>query len=179
MTLTRPRPTVRALTRWWSLPASAVLVVVGVTAAGIHPALLPLVYLAAVTPALTAIDVLDRRLPDRLVLPGYAVAAAALIIQGFVDAAVPWLALVSGTAYFTLLFAFSAAGGMGFGDVKLAGVLGLTAGLLGSTASFASPLLAFLLGGVAALASLRSARGEGIPFGPSMLAGFWIAVLLS
>ena len=88
------------------------------------------------------------------------------------------LALASGAAYFTLLFAFSAAGGMGFGDVKLAGVLGFAAGLLGPTASFASPLLAFLLGGVAALASLRTARGEGIPFGPSMLAGFWIAVLV-
>lgn len=159
------------------LPAAAVLVVIALAATGLAPRGLLLGYLAVITPLLVGIDIADRRLPNRLVLPGYLVAVVALAGQTIVDGAVPVIALASGAAYFAFMLVFAVGGGMGLGDVKLAGVLGLAAGSLGVTPAIVSPVAAFLLGGVAALAALRVARGAGIPFGPSLLAGFWIAVV--
>ena len=77
-----------------------------------------------------------------------------------------------------VMLAFAVAGGMGMGDVKLAGVLGLSAGLVSATAAVVSPLVAFVLGGIAAIGALRGGRGASIPFGPFLLAGFWVAVVV-
>lgn len=167
----------RTVHRWWMLPAAALLLVVALGAAGLHPRAVLLAYLALVTPLLVGIDIADRRLPNRLVLPAYPIAAVTLAAQAIVDGAVPVTALASGAAYFAFMLVFAVGGGMGMGDVKLAGVLGLAAGSLGMLPALVSPVAAFLLGGVAALAALRTARGAGIPFGPSLLAGFWIAVV--
>ena len=163
---------------WWEFPAGALLSVIAIVALGADARTLPLIYLAAVTPTLCAIDAAERRLPNRLVLPGYLVAAAGILAHWIVTREVALVALVSGAAYFVFMLAFGVAGGMGMGDVKLAGVLGLCAGLLGPTAAIVSPVAAFVLGGVAALAALRGGRGASIPFGPFMLAGFWIAVVV-
>lgn len=140
--------------------------------------LLPLVYLAAVTPALWATDVREHRLPNRLVVPGYPVALATVAARWALDGHPPSAALAGGGLYFALLLALSYLGGMGMGDVKLAGVLGLTAGLLGPGAAVAAPVLAFLLGGVVAAVSLARGRTGSLAFGPYMLAGFWGAVVL-
>ena len=71
--------------------------------------------------------------------------------------------------------------GMGFGDVKLAGVLGLYLGYLGWSHVFAGTFAAFLLGGLWSLGILIARRGtlrSAIPFGPFMLAGAAAAMLL-
>ncbi len=164
---------------WWEFPAAAVLAVVAAVATGLDARAVPLIFLAAVTPALCAIDAIERRLPNRLVLPGYLVATAGSAAHWIVSGEVPVVALVSGAGYFVFMLAFAAAGGMGMGDVKLAGVLGLAAGLVGPTAAVVSPVVAFLLGGVAAIGAMRGGRGASIPFGPFLLAGFWIAVVVS
>jgi leader peptidase (prepilin peptidase)/N-methyltransferase len=68
---------------------------------------------------------------------------------------------------------------MGFGDVKLAGVLGLYLGWLGWAPLAVGTLAAFLLGGivgVALMAGGRAGRKTALPFGPSMLAGALIAL---
>jgi leader peptidase (prepilin peptidase)/N-methyltransferase len=70
---------------------------------------------------------------------------------------------------------------MGFGDVKLAGVLGLYLGWLGWGPLAVGAFLAFLLGGVlgALLMALgKAGRKSAIPFGPWMLAGALIAVFV-
>jgi leader peptidase (prepilin peptidase)/N-methyltransferase len=70
--------------------------------------------------------------------------------------------------------------GMGFGDVKLAGVLGLYLGWLGWGALVVGAFGAFLLGGVFSLVLLaagRVGRKSGIPFGPWMLAGAAVGTL--
>lgn len=154
------------------------LATLALVAVGAEPRALPFVYLAAVSPTLCSTDASSRRLPNRLVLPGYLVALAGILAQWLVTGELPIVALISGAAYFCFMLAFGIAGGMGMGDVKLAGVLGLTAGLLGLSAAIISPVAAFLLGGVAAIAALRAGKGSSIPFGPFLLAGFWIAVLL-
>jgi leader peptidase (prepilin peptidase) / N-methyltransferase len=169
----------RALSiRWWRLPAAAVLAAIALVAVGPDPRALPLVYLAAVTPSLCAVDALERRLPNSLVLPGYLVAAAGILAHWIVGGVFSTVAVVSGVVYFVIMLAFAVAGGMGMGDVKLAGVLGLSAGLVSATTAVVSPLVAFLLGGIAAIGALRGGRGASIPFGPFLLAGFWVAVVV-
>ena len=165
-------------TRWWRLPAAAVLAAIALVAVGPDPRALPLVYLAAVTPTLCAIDAVERRLPNSLVLPGYLVAAAGIVAHWIVSGEFSTVAVVSGVLYFVVMLAFAVAGGMGMGDVKLAGVLGLSAGLVSATAAVVSPLVAFVLGGIAAIGALRGGRGASIPFGPFLLAGFWVAVVV-
>ena len=165
-------------TRWWRLPAAAVLAAVALVAVGPDPRALPLVYLAAVTPTLCAVDALERRLPNSLVLPGYLVAATGIVAHWIVSGEFSTVAVVSGVLYFVVMLAFAVAGGMGMGDVKLAGALGLSAGLVSATAAVVSPLVAFVLGGIAAIGALRGGRGASIPFGPFLLAGFWVAVVV-
>jgi leader peptidase (prepilin peptidase)/N-methyltransferase len=73
-------------------------------------------------------------------------------------------------------------GGMGLGDVKLAGVLGLYLGWLGWSAVWIGTFAGFLLGGLvgAVLLLTRAAtRKSAIPFGPAMLAGALLAVFVS
>lgn len=167
----------RTETLWWTLPAAATLGVLALSTVGLQPDVLPALYLAVVTPTLCATDVRDRRLPNAVVLPGYLAAAAGMLGTWATTGAPPVLAAATGASYFVLLYVLAIAGGMGMGDVKLAGVLGIAAGLLGPTAALVAPAAAFLLGGVAAVAGTRQGVTTSIPFGPCLLAGFWIAVI--
>src|SRR5690606_12175988 len=78
-----------------------------------------------------------------------------------------------------LLLALIRPDGMGMGDVKLAGVLGLFLGWLGRGPLVVGAFAAFVLGGVfgiALMAVRRAGRRTRIPFGPWMLAGAWAGV---
>ena len=68
------------------------------------------------------------------------------------------------------------------GDVKLAGVLGLCLGSLGVVHAVMAIMVAFAAGGIAGavvLARRVGGRRSRIPFGPFLLAGFWIALALT
>lgn len=141
-------------------------------------------YLAAISVALTAIDLELRRLPDRIVLPGYLVGAVLLGAAGFLRADVPALAsaALGAVASFALHLALALVrpGGIGMGDVKLSGVLGLFLGFLGPAPLLVGAFSAYLLGGlvgVAVLVSRRGTRRTALPFGPWMFAGAWIGIL--
>ncbi|MET1051551.1 MAG: A24 family peptidase [Mycetocola sp.] len=164
------------------LPAVIALAVVGVVAVGASPLVAGPLALAVVTPALIRIDVAERRLPNRLVLPCYPVALAGIAVDGILTATPPVTALVSCGAWLLFFLVMNLAGGMGMGDVKLAGVLGLCLGSIGVAVSLGGIVLAFLLGGVGAVSVLLrrvGGRRGRIPFGPFLLAGFWIAVALT
>ena len=146
-------------------------------------ALVAFLYLAAVSVTLALIDLDVRRLPNAIVLPSYIVAAAlfgaASILtadySGLIRAAIAMAALV--IAYF--LMAVVKPGGMGLGDVKLAGVIGIYLGWVGWGPLAVGALAAFILGGVYALVlilSRRATRKSGVPFGPWMLAGAWLGI---
>lgn len=157
---------------------AAVLAAGAVVAVAPRPALAGLLWLAWATPRLTAIDIAEHRLPDRLVLPGYPVLLAVVLTEAATGAAAVPATLALAAGYGLLLLLLHGAGGMGLGDVKLAPVLGLAAGAVSPAAAVAAPLLAFLVGGVVALVALvRFGRGAPIPFGPAMLLGAWTAVL--
>ncbi len=77
------------------------------------------------------------------------------------------------------LLAIGYPGGMGFGDVKLAGVLGMLLGWVGWAALIVGGFSAFVLGGVVGVLLMlgrRATRKSRIPFGPFMIAGAWIGV---
>lgn len=141
-------------------------------------------YLAAFSVVLALIDLDTHTLPNAIVLPGYLVGAALLGAAGFLTADYAALGsagigLVSLFGLY-LLMALLYPGGMGLGDVKLAGVLGLYLGYLGWGSLIVGTFAAFLLGGafaIALLVSRRATRKSGIPFGPWMLAGTWVGIL--
>ncbi len=138
-------------------------------------------YLAAVSVALWLIDIDVRRLPDAIVLPSYPVALALLALASWAPGgAADWGALLRAVLAGAALFAFYVVlvvvypAGMGLGDVKLAGLLGLYLGWVGWSSVVVGAFAAFLLGGVFG-ALLMATRGVGrrtaIPFGPWMLLG--------
>jgi leader peptidase (prepilin peptidase)/N-methyltransferase len=140
-------------------------------------------YLAAITIALAAIDLDVKRLPDGIVLPAYPVGLA-LLGAASLAAGDPWAlarAAVGAAISFGLylVLTLGSPGGMGFGDVKLAGVVGLFLAWLGWPVLIVGTFAPFLLGG--AFAVLLLVRGAGrrtaVPFGPWMLGGAWIAIL--
>ena len=164
--------------------ATGVLFAVLALRFGLDPVLPAYLYLAAVGLALALIDLDCKRLPDALTLPSYPVAvvllgAAALLGS---DSGELLRALLGGAAmfgvYFALCFAYPA--GMGFGDVKLSGVLGLYTAWLGWGAWAVGLFLGFFLGGVfgiALIAVKKGGRKTAVPFGPFMLLGALIAIL--
>jgi leader peptidase (prepilin peptidase)/N-methyltransferase len=165
-----------------ALPAAVALGVVALLAVGPSPLLLGALYVAAVTGALVRIDVESHRLPNRLVLPGYPVTLAGIVTQGVFAGAPPFPAVVVGAAWFLFFLVLSVGGGMGMGDVKLAGLLGLCLGSIGVAPAGAGLALTFLFGGVAGILVLvRRVDGTQlrIPFGPFLLAGFWVALALT
>ncbi|MEP7763985.1 prepilin peptidase [Sanguibacter sp. 25GB23B1] len=135
-------------------------------------------YLAAICVALLLIDIDVRRLPDAIVLPAYVVLPVLLMLAAWVGE--DWGSLlragIGGAGLYAFYFVAMAMypGGMGFGDVKLAGVLGMALGWVGWGALVVGAFGAFLLGGVFSIVLLvlrRADRKSGIPFGPWMIVG--------
>lgn len=145
--------------------------------------ILAFLYLAAVSIALALIDLDTHTLPNRIVIPSYFVGVillgATTLISGNYSGILRALVGMGllGLFYFALALIYP--GGMGMGDVKFAGVLGLFLGYLGWSVLLVGAFSAFVLGGFFALALIvlrRAKRTSGIPFGPWMLTGAWVGV---
>ncbi|WP_235038007.1 A24 family peptidase [Microbacterium sp. 18062] len=138
---------------------------------------------AALSLVLTVIDVRTHRLPNRIVLPAY---PAALVLLGVAAATSgEWAAfgrsLVAGVLSFGfyLLLRLAQPRGMGGGDVKLAGLVGVLLGFAGWDAVVVGVFAGFLAGGiysVGLIAARRADRRTAIPFGPWMLLGAWLGL---
>jgi leader peptidase (prepilin peptidase)/N-methyltransferase len=154
---------------------------------GLSPVLPAYGYLALGGAALAVIDARERRLPDRLTLPSYPVALALLGLAALLqpDGVRHFLGALAGLGIALALFTVQAAlypAGLGWGDVKLAGILGLYLGWLGLAAVAAGLFLGYLLAAVAGLvliAAGRASRKTQLPFGPFLLAGTLATVMLS
>jgi leader peptidase (prepilin peptidase)/N-methyltransferase len=172
--------------RYPAVESGTALLFVAVTVRfGLTPILPAYLYLAAVAVALALIDLDVQRLPNRIVLPSYVVGGVLLgaaagaghdgwaAARGLVAMAALWL------VYFGLSLTYR--GGMGFGDVKLAGLLGLYLGFIGWGPVWIGALAGFAIGGligVGLLVTRRATRRSAVPFGPAMLGGALLAVFL-
>lgn len=141
---------------------------------------------AAGAVALSMIDVDVRRLPNGIVLPAYPLLGMALTLAAVVldqpEALVR--AAICGMGLFLLYFvlAFIHPRGMGFGDVKLAGIIGGMLGFLSYQAFFIGAFAGFVIGGLFGILAML-ARGRtlktALPFGPFMFAGAFLALFLA
>lgn len=138
----------------------------------------------AVAIALTLVDIDHRRIPNAILFPGLA-AAWVLLIPGALADGDPWsLARAAGgaAAYFglLLLIAVAARGGFGFGDVKLALLLGTFLGHCSWEALVVGVFGGFLVGGLIGAGLLvmrRLGRKDAMPFGPAMVIGAALALV--
>ena len=151
---------------------------------------LPYLVLYAALLVLSAIDIEHHRLPDNVVFPTLAITTGmVLVISTILESpgrAVP--ALFGAAVYFLLLAVpwFVYPKGLGFGDVKLAAVLGLHIGwiysgrILGVALILYSLVVACAIGVVTGLAVTvaRRKRAE-FPFGPALATGAIVIITFS
>jgi leader peptidase (prepilin peptidase)/N-methyltransferase len=141
-------------------------------------------YLVAAGVALACIDVSVRRLPDAIVLPSY------LVVGVLLAASAAWQhdwgslarAVEGGGALFAGFFAISLLqpAAMGFGDVKLAGLLGSVLAYLSWASLAVGAFAGFLFGavyGIGLMAARRATRRSAVPFGPFMLIGAGVGLV--
>jgi leader peptidase (prepilin peptidase)/N-methyltransferase len=141
--------------------------------------------LAPVLVVLSTIDIRERRLPDRIVLPAVSAGFALLVLGALGDGEPSHItgALAGAAIFAGLLFVLHLASpaGLGFGDVKLGLLLGLYLGAVSLGLVLWGLLLGSLVGVVAALpVAVRTRdRRAGIPFGPALAAGTVLALILA
>ncbi|MGK4582759.1 prepilin peptidase [Kitasatospora sp. HPMI-4] len=151
-----------------------------VGAAARWPILLPLAWVAVFGVVLAFVDAAVNRLPDALTLPLFLGAALLLVLtehQGAVLLRCLYAALALGACYGALALLAP----MGFGDAKLAPTLGAVLGWYGWSTVLAGFWYGFVLAalwGGAQLLARRMKGGDAVPFGPCMLLGALLAVLL-
>ncbi|MGH8912561.1 MAG: prepilin peptidase [Acidimicrobiia bacterium] len=129
-------------------------------------------------------DIDHKRIPNRITYPGTPLAATILLGGAALDGTGAWFlrALLAALAFsgFFLLVYLAARGGFGFGDVKLAVLLGLFLGYLGwdrlLVAGFVTAAVGGLMALVAVVAGHAGAKTE-IPYGPAMILGAWVTIV--
>ncbi|GAA1291608.1 prepilin peptidase [Saccharothrix xinjiangensis] len=185
-------PTLRLLANPSSGPLSVTLSIPALTAFtfavtawrfGASYDLVPYSVLASVGVPLGVIDALERRLPRRFLLPSTLVFGALLLGSAAVDAKTSDLfRALAGMAILVVVYlgmALLMSGGLGAGDVKLGGLLGLALGWLGWNTLLMGTLLGWLTAALTCLllrATGHWTRGSDVPLGTFLLLGALMAI---
>ncbi|MDK3258455.1 prepilin peptidase [Blastococcus capsensis] len=153
---------------------------------GLRPATFALAWGAGAAVVLALVDLAVHRLPDRVVLPALAVCTAALLVDAVVLGT--WTALARAVAAGAAVVVVSggarllAPAALGFGDVKLLGLIGLVLGWFGWGVLLAGIFLGLLTGALASVALVASGRAgwrSAVPFGPPLLVGAALVLALA
>jgi leader peptidase (prepilin peptidase)/N-methyltransferase len=181
--------------RWlWVEVANALVFAVLAARFGRTTALVPLLLLGACLVTVSVIDLQLQRIPDRITFPTLALAlpliVAVSVQQDRTDAI--QAALIGSVAYFLLLLVTHLIypAGMGFGDVKLALVMGLYLGWFGWSPLYPvlgpvrlvlyALMLGCSIGVVFGLAVQVLTRRRGaFAFGPALAAGCFVVLLFA
>lgn len=151
-----------------------------------QPFLVPLLlFFASVSIALMMIDFDTMTLPNVIVYPSIIISAVYLTIlaaltNAWANMATSALAAVVLCLFYFAIYVLSRGRGLGFGDVKLALVLGLMLGWFGWGAVIVGTFAAFFIGGIPGAILMATGvikKGKAIPFGPMLLIGAWFGML--
>lgn len=135
--------------------------------------------------ALSAVDMERFLLPRKIVYPTAALVASSLLVAAGIDH--HWrrfgIAAACAAASFAVFFAinFIRPAWMGFGDVRLAGLIGLALGWLGAWYVVVGFMAANLLGailGIGLMVAGRATRRTALPYGVFLAAGSILAILV-
>lgn len=129
--------------------------------------------------AIAVIDLEHRLVLNRMVLPAAPCILIANLLLGDVTITSILLGAAAGFGFF-LVLALLAPGGMGMGDVKLAGLIGLTTGL---SSVLVALFIAILAGGVAGAIIIINGRrrhhawrGQTMAYAPYLVIGVWVVL---
>lgn len=134
---------------------------------------------------LSAVDLDERRIPNKVLGPMSILAAVLLVgaalLEGRLEV-VPRM-LLGGLGYAgpMLLLGLIAPGSMGMGDIKLAAYIGAHLGWFGAIYVILGAFGAFILGAVVGLLLIvlrKKGRKDTVPFGPSMALGGFLPIFL-
>jgi leader peptidase (prepilin peptidase)/N-methyltransferase len=154
-------------------------------AIGWAPTLPAHLLLVLVTTILIVTDLDHMRIPNRILYPGgiaclVLLAAGALVegrrgdlLRGLAAGSVYW-------AVFLVVWLAARGQGFGFGDVRLAALLGLFLGFHSWQLLARGLLATALLGGVPAIVLLFQGKGRKtlLPYGPPLILGTWLAIAI-
>jgi len=149
-------------------------------------------YIASVLIIIFAYDLKHYLIPDKILFPAIIIVFLYRLFENFVIVTIIenlkleignfaslgsyMVAAIIASGFFLVIFLASAGQWMGFGDVKLAVLMGL---VLGFPNILAALFLAFFLGAVVGLALMafkkKSLKSE-IPFGPFLITGTFLAM---
>jgi leader peptidase (prepilin peptidase)/N-methyltransferase len=141
-------------------------------------------YLVLTAWPLAKTDILERRLPNKYVLPAFPITWLGQLLAGVTGAGfvnMLW-ALLAGVVTFTLSLLINRLGLLGMGDVKLMTVMALALGWFSPLLPIIALGLSFLIAGIVAIWLLLGKKlklGGSMPLGPYLIAGFLGAVTLA
>lgn len=153
---------------------------------GLSPELPAYLYLAAIGLAHAVLDLDVRRLPDLVILPSYIVTVLLLLPAGAAQAG--WWgaarAVAGMIALLALFFALALAypNGLGMGEVKLAGLVGMYLGWLSWNALFLTAVGSLLIAatvGSFAIVTKHASRNVAVPIGPCLVGAAILALFVS
>jgi leader peptidase (prepilin peptidase)/N-methyltransferase len=141
-------------------------------------------YLVLTAWPLAKTDILERRLPNKYVLPAFPITWLGQLLAGVTGAGfvnMLW-ALLAGVVTFGLSLVINRLGLLGMGDVKLMTVMALALGWFSPLLPIIALGLSFLIAGIVAIWLLLGKKlklGGSMPLGPYLIAGFLGAVTLA
>ncbi len=134
-------------------------------------------YLVFTAWPLAKTDILERRLPNKYVLPGFPITWAGQLLAGLIGSGFEGMlfAFVTALLVFTVSLLINRAGLLGMGDVKLMTLMSLALGWYSMLLPIIAFGLTFIIAGLVAIALVITKRirvGGSMPLGPYLIAGF-------
>ena len=155
---------------------TAVCFIAVVLAQGISADLIALIPFTAVLIAVTFTDLEHKIVPNKIMAPA-AIYGLVTAVAFRTDMLPELLIAGAGAFVFFLVAALIHPKGMGMGDVKLAGVMGLYLGKLVIPALFIAFLVGAVVGVVLVMRHGMRSRKVGVPFAPFMALGAFVSML--
>jgi leader peptidase (prepilin peptidase)/N-methyltransferase len=171
----RPGQRSRRRLRELAFAIGAVLVALSFVRFGFGPRAVVGAFFAAVLVVLSVVDLEERRIPNRIVLPATAVVLAAQV-GFFPERALEWVVASLAAALFLLLPLLVYPGGMGMGDVKMALLLGAALGQAVVVALLVGTLVPGVLAAILLASRGAAARKTALPYGPFLALGGLVAL---